>query len=699
MLMLDNKNTATARDPVTLTSTENATVEEKVQLQLRAFQLKMINIGWILSIFIGFFVILALYNKVDLSVLLTWYALLMIANTINVYIGFRNRHITPNQTQRWLEASRAYHLSIGLLCLIWGLISVLYTSNDAHYQLYIIAWLQLCIVGFSFGAITDYIACVIANIFILLPYISSRFFTGIYSLMTTGHDPNLNISLTVIPIILSIFSLMACYVGYRVVKQFFKLHFENSILSQKLEDANKFLEQRVKERTLELESSLKLVTFQATHDLLTNLPNQRLLLEYTQNSIDLARKNQHKFAVACLALNEIEKINDSLGHQIGNQVIKAVANRFERSLKESQENIPSSLQFSIALSRKDELVILIEPFTHSEIIDQALKRFFSILDEPVYIEKQAIKLTASIGVSLYPQDGPDVKSLLMNADAAMILAKKQGGNSLGFYKTEMNAHTYKQLVTENQLYKAIENREFILHYQPFVDQQTKQICGAEALIRWNNPALGFVSPQDFIPLAEANGIIVPLGEWVFHTACQQTKQWHDSGYKNLKIAINVSAKQLQHKNFFETIQKISTEINLDPHFIELELTETEAFQEETIPILKKLKSLGFNLSIDDFGTGYSGLSNLKLFAIDKLKIDQSFVHDLATNQDSRAIVANTIDLAKKINVIVIAEGVETKEQLQFLHTHGCNMIQGYYFSPPVDAEFFSKLLKQGLFPQ
>jgi diguanylate cyclase (GGDEF)-like protein len=691
--MEDYANNENIPKTVTLSLHESVTVEENVQLELSKFQNKMVYGGWVLSVFIGLFILLALYDEFNFSKLITWYAVLMCANTLNVYIAYKNRHVTPKQTQNWRTALREYHLILVILCLTWGFLSILYTSNNMHFQAYIIAWLQLCIIGFSFGAITDYTACVIANVCILLPYVASQVYLGLYAILTLGHDPHLNISLSLIPIVLSAFSLMACYFGYRLIKNFFKLNFENIILSKKLEDSNKFLEERVGERTTELKNSLKLVTFQATHDLLTNLPNQRLLIEYAQHAIDSAREHKHFFAIVSLSLNEIEKINDSLGHETGNLIIKAVANRFASALKKNSKLALQNVNYILTLSRKDELVILIERVENNEDIEVNVEYLFSILNEPVYIDKQAIKLTASVGVSIYPRDGTDVRSLLMNADAAMVSAKQQGGNNVNIYKSEINANVYKKLVIENQLFRALENEEFTIFYQPFIDSKTKLIRGAEALARWNNPVLGYISPEEFIPIAEANGIIVPLGEWVFRNACQQAKIWHDTGFDSLKIAINLSAKQLQQKNIFEVLKNIAQKIAVNTTLIELELTETEAFREDTIPVLKQLKALGFNLSIDDFGTGYSGLSNLKLFSIDKLKIDKSFVRDLATNNDSKAIVANTIDLAKKIHVKVIAEGVETLEQFIFLREHDCELIQGYFFSPPIDAKTFTELLK------
>ncbi|OAI49761.1 hypothetical protein AYO45_02145 [Gammaproteobacteria bacterium SCGC AG-212-F23] len=491
-------------------------------------------------------------------------------------------------------------------------------------------------------------------------------------------------------VILLIFFLTAIYIGYRLVTRFFKLSFENVILNQKLENINKFLEQRVKERTLELENSLKLVTFQATHDLLTNLPNQRLLVKYMSSAIKLAEQNQSAFMIIFLHINEIDKINDGLGHAIGDLVIKIIAQRFQDKFHPMPYE---STNYIVTLSRKDVFVILVDSIKDAENIEQYVKPIFSIFEEPIDAEKQLIKLTVSLGISLYPKDGKKVNVLLMNADAAMWHARQHGGNHYNVYRNEINADTSKQLELASGLHSALLNTEFMLHYQPFVSLETGEICGAEALVRWQHPVFGMIAPDKFIPLAEANGIILPLGEWVLRTACHQLQAWHGLGFHSLKIAVNLSARQLLQKNIIQTVTGILAESHLSPEFLELELTESEAFKRDIIPILKQLKTLGISLSIDDFGTGYSGLSNLKLITIDKLKIDKSFVQDITANEQSRIIIANTISMARKLNITVTAEGIETLEQALFLKEHHCHLLQGYYFSRPISAEAFGELLK------
>lgn len=678
--------------PVVLSADEEAEVQKKVAYELNAFQHHIIYVGGILNPFVGLFIIAALYHRVPLSYLLSWYAALFIANAFNMYTAYRNRFITPSQPIAWKKARHAYHNNLGIVSLLWGIVCILYVSENIYYQLFLLTFLELCIVGFCFGTITDYKASIVSVSCILLPYLSVRIYSGIYTFIVNGADSRFSLSVSLTLIILAVFSLLSTYYGYELVKKFFRLNFLTVALSEKLENANKFLEQRVKERTIELEDSLKLVKYQATHDLLTDLPNQRLLLEYLQTAVEMSNHNQHQFCVICFTINELEKINDGLGHKLGDFVIKTVAQRFKKLFGKESPDYTSMADYVVALSRKDVFIILLQPLYKLEELEDKVETLFSILDEPVQAKKNQIKLTASIGVSIFPNDGMTPNSLLMNADAAMLRAKQRGGNTINFYKSEINADISRQLEIESNLHNAVEKKEFILHYQPFIDLTDRRICGAEALIRWQNAALGFLSPVEFIHLAEANGIIVQLGEWVLNTACRQTKIWQDLGFPEFKIAVNLSAKQLHQKDIVETIANILKETNIRPETLELELTETAAFNVEIIPILKQLKDMGLSLSIDDFGTGYSGLSNLKLFSIDKLKIDQSFVKDVMTNTDSQIIVSNTIKLAKKLNISVLAEGVETKEQLEFLESNGCDLIQGYYFSKPLDVDNFQKFL-------
>lgn len=679
-----------------LSDREKKEIEEKVNFELELTNYntlkKMTVVGGVANALAGLFVVWVLYYQIKHTTLFNWYSMLITIVIINIawssFFAYRYKDITIELLKKWHSG---LYIILAVLCLTWGFIGVLFITPQPYYQLFVITFLQIAILCFGFGTVVDFPASIITISCLTLPTIGFRIYEAMQHVGPFDQSYVLKLAFGISLLILGAFLLVVCYIGYLLTKSQATLSFLNAALNEKLEDMNKFLEQRVKERTIELENSLKLVTYQATHDLLTDLPNQRLLLEYITAAIKSADQNNHMFAVVFFTLNEIEKINDGLGHHIGDLVIKTVAQRFQKVFEKDAKNL-AKIQYSVTLSRKDVFVILIEPIFQIEEIEEKVKPLFSIIDESIFTENQVIKLTASIGISLYPRNGTEMSSLLMNADAAMLRARQYGGNSLNMYKAEINADISKQLELESNLHSALKNSEFMLQYQPFIDLKKREICGSEALVRWENPTLGFISPANFIPLAEANGIIIPLGEWVLRKACMQTKLWHQLGFTSLKVAVNLSAKQLQQKNLLETVAEVIKETGIDPKFIELELTETAAFQDEVIPTLKQFTAMGFGLSIDDFGTGYSGLSNLKQFQIDKLKIDKSFVQDIDVNIHSKAIVSNIIAMAKKLKITVLAEGVETKEQLNALLDLGCDMIQGYYFSTPLNADVFTELL-------
>ncbi|HVE43772.1 MAG TPA: bifunctional diguanylate cyclase/phosphodiesterase [Gammaproteobacteria bacterium] len=663
-------------------------LDQSVTYELNEMQLKMMKVGASTNIITGLFVIWMLHTQVPLPLLLTWYSALFFTSLIEIIFSFyyQRSRVKPHQMKPWLAV---YHCILIPICLVWGSMSVVFEINSIQYLLYTMTFLQVVLFGFSMATLTDFKANAISTVCLVLPYLVYHSFYSLHAMMTSGAPARLTLGFSLSLFILATFLLITSYIGNNLIKKSFKLTFENVALNKKLEQANAFLEDRVKERTIELEDSLKLVTYQATHDLLTDLPNQRLLQEYFEKATVSANQNNRSFAVACFVLNEIQKIDDGFGHETADSVIKTVARRFKKSF---DKNI-GAVHYTITLSRKDIFVILIEFLDDTNDIEKAVQPLFFILDETIRVKKQSVKLTASIGASMYPKDGHQSKLLLMNATSAMLRAKEMGGNNINIFSTKNNIDVAEQLALERDLHIALKNNEFILHYQPVVDLKTGKVCSVEALLRWNHPSLGMISPGKFIPLAENNGIIIPLGEWAFRTACMQTKIWHDQGFTALKVAINLSSKQLRRKDIVQTFAHILKTTQLSPAHVELELTESEAFLNETIPIVKQLKAMGLSLAIDDFGTGYSGLSNLKLFDIDKLKIDQSFIRDVATNEDSRAIVENTIALAKKINVKVLAEGVETKEQLSFLQRAGCHLIQGYYFSKPIETKELTQLLK------
>lgn len=440
--------------------------------------------------------------------------------------------------------------------------------------------------------------------------------------------------------------------------------------------------------SLKLKLENTLVSYQANHDLLTNLPNQRLLPRYIESALNQIKQTENTFALTCFSLNRLEMLNDGYGHQAGNRVIQLVADRLKALSTQADK---SGTKFLITISRKDTFNILIMPLTIREA-EEKIKQLFSILDEPFYLEKKGIKMTASIGISLAPRDGEDAETLLVNADAAMRQAKQFGGNRLEFYRSEITAQLPKQLELESDLHKALANQELLLNYQPLIETSTGKISGMEALLRWKHPVHGFISPANFIPLAEETGLIVPIGEWVIREACREVGQWHKMGFPSLRVAVNLAEKQLRQKNIIQIIEKILTETEFNRSCLEIEITETAILDETLVHLIKEFKNIGLSLSVDDFGTGYSGLSYLKRFSIDKLKIDQSFIRDIPGNMDSITIVSAIIAMTKEMKVKTVAEGVENKEQLEFLQSKGCDYIQGYYFSKPLNTELFTQLL-------
>lgn len=438
---------------------------------------------------------------------------------------------------------------------------------------------------------------------------------------------------------------------------------------------------------LKLENTL--VSYQANHDLLTDLPNQRLLPQYLEGTIQSIKNTDQTFALVAFSLNRMEMINDSLGQQAGDYIIQSVANRLS-TLAMQVARTKEQIKYIITISRKDTFNIIISPLNQNEI-EEKVSTLFSVLDEPFYLDEKGVKMTASLGVSTYLRDGRDVQSLITNADAAMLQAKQFGGNKLELYRKEINAQLPKQLELESDLHEALKNNQLHVYYQPLIDLRTGKIAGSEALLRWIHPKHGFISPVNFIPLAEETGLIVPIGAWVLEEACRQNRLWQLMGYSSLKVAVNVAEKQWRHGLLAKVIKVLET-TGLDARYLELELTETAILDEKIMAEIKEFKKLGLSLAVDDFGTGYSGLSYLKRFEIDKLKVDQSFIRDLPTNENSITIVSAILAMAKELGVKSLAEGVETLEQLNFLKAKGCDYVQGYYFSKPVEPTAFTQLL-------
>ncbi len=440
--------------------------------------------------------------------------------------------------------------------------------------------------------------------------------------------------------------------------------------------------------TLRKESEQRL-QFLANHDALTKLPNRTLLQERIEHALRLAQRNKTQLAVLFIDLDRFKIINDTLGHDAGDLLLLEASRRLMKCLRESD---------TIARQGGDEFVVLLEEFGDDvQYLATVARKVMGALTQPFTLQGQEIFISASIGISVYPQDGQDMNALLKNADIAMYRAKEQGKNTFQFYASDSNVHSFERLALENSLRKALERKEFVLHYQPKVDLATDTIVGAEALVRWQHPDLGMVPPAQFIPLAEEAGLIGPIGEWVLREACMQNRAWQEAGLPLITIGVNLSGGQFRDENLRNVIASALAQSGMQPFYLELEITESMIMQnpERAVDILQGFREMGMHTSIDDFGTGYSSLGYLKRFPLDSLKVDRSFVQDVPGDLDDVAITQAIIGLAHSLGLKVVAEGVETSAQLDFLRRQHCEQIQGYIFSEPLPAEEFAKLLEGG----
>lgn len=425
------------------------------------------------------------------------------------------------------------------------------------------------------------------------------------------------------------------------------------------------------------------------YDTLTGLPNRSLLHDRLQQAIAQSAREKSLLGILVLDLDRFKGINETLGHRAGDKLLKSVGLRLKACVRETD---------TLARLGGDEFVVLLVGVMHEDGITTVAKKILAIVSEPVYIDGHEIYSTCSIGIAVYPMDGDDSHTLLKHADLAMYQAKELDRNNFQFFSRDMNIKVLERMMLENSMRKALEREEFFLVYQPQVDSRSGRITGMEALLRWQHPDLGLLAPDKFIYLAEDNGFIISLGEWVLRTACRQNKIWQDQGLPAVRVAVNLSAKQFGQYHLDEVIASTLLDTGLEPQWLELEITESTIMKdaEKNTVILQKFKEMGITLAIDDFGTGYSSLSYLKLFPLTRLKIDRAFVKDITTNPDDAAIAEIIIDIARTLKLSVIAEGVETRAQMELLSFNNCVEMQGYLFSRPVRAEEFAKLLENCL---
>jgi diguanylate cyclase (GGDEF)-like protein len=500
-----------------------------------------------------------------------------------------------------------------------------------------------------------------------------------------------DLSLTKYTLILAIIIILLCTIVVTLYEK------REAISKKRLSDINIGLELRVKdeikkriliyeESNNELKKSAEKLKVQknayrelAYYDTLTGLPNRVLFYDRLKHSIDKSKRSSTKLAVLFLDLDNFKEINDSLGHHIGDEVLKVVSKRLEKKIRQSD---------SLARLGGDEFTLLLEDLKELSNIGDIAKVLIQTVSEPIQIQEHELYVTVSIGISLYPDDGTDTDALLKCADAAMYSAKKDGSNLSHFYKKEMTTESLERLELEISMRQALENDEFVVYYQPIFSSRENRLIGLEALVRWQHPQRGLLTPRYFIDVAESSAIIVQLGEVVLKKVALQLEAWYKKGFNPAFISVNLSVKQLRHQSLLPLISDILESTHFRQNWLELEITEGYTMQKplEAIRLLKQIRRLGVSLSIDDFGTGYSSLSYLKKLPVNKLKIDRSFIKDVPKNREDKALIGAIVSMAKSMKLDVVAEGVETKEQRAFLEQIGCDKMQGYYFAKPMAVD-------------
>ena len=448
------------------------------------------------------------------------------------------------------------------------------------------------------------------------------------------------------------------------------------------------LEQVIEDRTRGLEAANRQLRHLATHDSLTGLPNRILLEDRLSQAIAHATRDGHTFAVAIFDLDRFKVINDSFGHGIGDELLKEVARRLQ--------DIARSIDTVVRLGG-DEFVMIIDHLAQPADAQVVAERAIAALQKPLCIGEKDILSSASVGIALFPQDGNSVETLMAHADAAMYFVKQHGRNNVQYFESGMDADTQDRGRLESDLQQALERKQFELHYQPKVDAQSGLLSGAEALIRWRHPVRGLVPPGTFIPLAENCGLMESIGNWVIREACRQASAWKKEGLPPIRVAVNLSAFQFRNGNLLGTIRRALDDARLDPTYLEVEVSESALMSdpEESVNILKQLSKMGVLVSVDDFGTGYSSMSYLQRFPIDKLKIDRTFINEVTSSNDDASIVSAIVSLGHTLKLKVIAEGVETPEQLEFLQMLGCDQYQGYHYSAAMPASELAELFRDG----
>ncbi len=464
----------------------------------------------------------------------------------------------------------------------------------------------------------------------------------------------------------------------RVEKRTRDLHLANLRMQEEIRE-RKQVEEALRTAQEELEKL-------AYYDALTNLPNRTMFQDRMEHEIQFANRNDRLMAVFFIDLDRFKHVNDSMGHAAGDQLLQEVASRLTACVRKSD---------TVARLGGDEFTVILADVDKEENVAHVAMKIIDSISEAIPLQGSDVFIGASIGIGLFPMDGKDFDTLTKNADTAMYKAKEAGRGNYKFYKEEMNSWAAHHLTLEGNLRKAVEEEQFLVHYQPQVDLGDNSIIGVEALVRWQHPKYGIVGPTEFISLAEESGLIVPLGKWVLYEACRQANEWHRMGLPRVSVGVNLSARQFRQGDLLETVGNILDRTGLEPEWLNLELTESVVMQDTRVALetLRSLIDMGIKISIDDFGTGFSSLSYLKTFPFSMLKIDRSFILDIPDDADNEAITIAIISMAKSLNIQVMAEGVETQAQREFLNRHGCRIGQGFLYGKPVSAEKTEKILR------
>jgi diguanylate cyclase (GGDEF)-like protein len=446
---------------------------------------------------------------------------------------------------------------------------------------------------------------------------------------------------------------------------------------------------RIARIAIERKAAETRIHFMATHDALTGLANRSLLEDRLAQAILYAQRYDRTVAVVFLDLDNFKLVNDSLGHGAGDDLLKQIAARLVDCVRNSDT--------VVRLGGDEFVIVLLDQQKDSNGVSVTLQKLRAAIARPLTLQGRRVQVTSSIGVAQYPEDGEDGATLLANADAAMYRAKEIGRDNFQFYTPELNKRVHEKFILLGELRNAVARREFILHYQPKADLRTGRVFGLEALVRWIHPTLGLVPPAEFIPLAEETGLIVQIGDWVLREVCRQIKAWQDAGLPCLTVSVNVSPRQFTDADLIDRVTSALASAGLEAKYLELEVTESLVMQnvQQAVAKMKQLQALGLQFAIDDFGIGYSNLSALKAFPIARLKIDRSFIVDLSNNENDRAVASAVISLGQKLNLRVVAEGVETEAQMVFLRDNNCDEIQGFHFSKPLSVEDVEAFMLSG----